>query len=1380
MADNVEIQGLEFQIQENSAGAVTGLNNLKKALSGLKTVSVGSANNLSKTATGIRELTNALKGLNTGDASQKINRLATALAALGNLSSFRSPTNSIVKLNSALTQLKWTDGDKLASLANGLRPLSELDKAHLTSFINQLGKLPGVINELEKADIDKFTRQMKDLSAAMKPFADEMQKVSNGFSAFPSKIQRIIASTNRYNGTVNKAASGTRAWSEALAGIKLSTVIYASNRIGAIIAEYMYEASEWEGIMYRFGRAFGEEAEENYKWILKLNSELQINVQKFMQYASIYGTMLKGFGVAQKDAAAMAMNYTELTYDIWAGYNDIYKTFEDAAIAVRSAIAGEVEPIRRAGFTIVDSQLKITAANYGIAYSTQSASEELKSYLRYLTLIDQARAQDLIGTYAREMTTAEGLMRTLRQQLASLSQAFGSFLLPALVKVLPYVQAFVELIGEAIAALAQLFGIDLKPVDFSSGVNAGAAGAGAMADNLEDASGAAKKLKQYTAGFDELNVFDPNQGSGGAGIGAGGGGSLEGMFDIDKLWDESIFNSINSQVDELKEKLKDVLATVTSIAAGILAWKVAKDFLTALKLLKELGSKGFAFKLDFQVLGLAMFLADLKEFERYLRDFLDNGPTFQNVAGMISSFAGMVGDALIMLGNLKVGGALKVIQGIGEIVIGISDIAANGLNVDNALTVVRGLTNVAIGIGVFTGNIKLAAWSVAIQGFTTIIREIATNWDAIKQGDWSGVDKVALIIGGLEILGGLVVALDMFSKLKGITNLGKATTAMNTLTTATDTIDTTVSTGLSPKLTSLAKNLGLVVGIVAEVSAAAIIVVGAIAIMGHELDEVGKAWQPVIENGATVATAIGLGAGILGAVGLAAYALGTGGKTIAVNIGLGTAILLELGVATGLFLVEIWAVGKGLNEIGQAWQPVLDNGEQIATAIGVGTGLLVAVGAATAALGAVTIGTAGLLPAAIAVGTAILAEMALACIALVESLKNVANELNFNLAPALRDLNGTLPQLTEDMSDFVDFMTIFAGEISSYTDSMGGITWDSIVSGFQRLFAGNPIGDFSDDVHTIYTDTQSLNTELRLANPELQTAVTLLTQYAALMKQLGILTQENGTSNLSTGIFTNLKVCGEQLVTGFSTGMTNKMPLIQANVQQMKTTLDTNFNTLVNGVVQKWETGLTTMQTDFTTFTANTLANFLSFQAQMNTGMTDFTTVFPIGWSNMWRGMTNIAIVQWNSVLTVMEKGMNNAVRAVNNVIREINRTSWITGISLGYISQVKVDRIQYMADGGFVDEGQLFIARESGAEMVGAMGRRTAVANNDQIVEGISAGVSVANDGVIAAIYALMNIIEDKDLSVSIGDDVIGRSYDRYSRSRGVRVNSGAFANAY
>lgn len=48
-------------------------------------------------------------------------------------------------------------------------------------------------------------------------------------------------------------------------------------------------------------------------------------------------------------------------------------------------------------------------------------------------------------------------------------------------------------------------------------------------------------------------------------------------------------------------------------------------------------------------------------------------------------------------------------------------------------------------------------------------------------------------------------------------------------------------------------------------------------------------------------------------------------------------------------------------------------------------------------------------------------------------------------------------------------------------------------------------------------------------------------------------------------------------------------------------------------------------------------------------------------------------------------------------------------------------------ADGGFPDAGQLFIAREAGAEMVGSLGGHAAVVNNDQIVEGIREGVEAA-----------------------------------------------------
>lgn len=67
-------------------------------------------------------------------------------------------------------------------------------------------------------------------------------------------------------------------------------------------------------------------------------------------------------------------------------------------------------------------------------------------------------------------------------------------------------------------------------------------------------------------------------------------------------------------------------------------------------------------------------------------------------------------------------------------------------------------------------------------------------------------------------------------------------------------------------------------------------------------------------------------------------------------------------------------------------------------------------------------------------------------------------------------------------------------------------------------------------------------------------------------------------------------------------------------------------------------------------------------------------------------------------------------------VIGAIALAPYTGGASLGAIAMA--------ADGGVFDEGQMFIAREAGPEMVGTIGGKTAVANNDQIVEAVSRGV--------------------------------------------------------
>ena len=109
-----------------------------------------------------------------------------------------------------------------------------------------------------------------------------------------------------------------------------------------------------------------------------------------------------------------------------------------------------------------------------------------------------------------------------------------------------------------------------------------------------------------------------------------------------------------------------------------------------------------------------------------------------------------------------------------------------------------------------------------------------------------------------------------------------------------------------------------------------------------------------------------------------------------------------------------------------------------------------------------------------------------------------------------------------------------------------------------------------------------------------------------------------------------------------------------------------------------------------------------------------------------------------NGVLSGLNSAISYAFGGINSILRSIRGFSIAGFTPFSGLREISVPQIPMLADGGFVDQGQLFIAREAGAEMVGSIGRRTAVANNDQIVDGITYGVREANDDVVTAIYAV------------------------------------------
>lgn len=1106
MADNVEIQGLEFQIVNDSTQAVTGLQNLINTLNRLKTATNGGATGLSKTAQGIRELSNSLKGLNSGDASQKITRLTNALTALsqvGNVKISSSIANQLTAINTALAGLKWTDGDKLTSLANGLRPLSELGKANMTTFINQLSKLPKVIEDLEAADIDKFTQQMTALAAAMKPFADEMQKVSNGFSAFPSKIQKLITSTEKYNASARKATFTTGKFTSGLKALNVAAVAITFRKIGHFIAQAVTESNKYQEDLNLFTVALGQYAAEAQNYAEKVSDVMGIDPAQWLRNQGVFNTLLTGFGDTAERAQLMSQNLTQLGYDISSFFNI---SIEDAMQKLQSGISGELEPLRRLGYDLSQARLEQTALNLGIKESVANMTQAEKAELRYYAIMTQVTTAQ--GDMARTLEAPANQLRILQAQLTQAARAIGNIFIPALNAILPYAIAVVQVIREIANALANLAGFKLTEVDYS-GVNSAAVGAGSLADNLDDAAGAAKKLKQYTAGFDELNVFAPNTGSGsGAGAGSAGG------FDFDLPTYDFLGDAVQTRIGEIKKMIEDTLAEITTIVSGFMLAVGAILVVTGVNIplgvgLMAAGAVGLAATVGLNWTAMSSELAS----------------TLALITGVVGGFLLALGAIMAFSGaNLPLGIALMALGGASLVSAAVINWHNSERHLTDALTTLTGvLAGASLAVGAmlaFTGVATGLGIALMAVGAVTLVSAAALNWNSIPDALASPLSRVGLLVSGATLALGAILA---FS---GCMPLGIALMAIGA---------TSLVSVMALNWNGLSDEIQNVIAIITTVVSVAFLAIGA--------------------------------------------ALAFSGA----NIPLGLALLAAGAVTMGTAIMPNW------NDLSDNVQQKIS---MITTVVG---GALLAVGAILA-------------------------------------LSGVALPLGLGL--------------------------MAAGALS--LGAVATLNWDFVVNSIKKVVS----------------------------------VITGILSGALIV--LGVLLCLSGA-----GVGLGLAVLAAGLSLSYAAWTLDDNPITRF-VRQMANSIIG----LVNGVID---------------------------------------------------AINDMFHIQFNG-LSVMG----------------------ITLIPAFDIRLVDIPRIPFFEDGGFPNEGQLFIAREAGAEMVGAMGRRTAVANNDQIVEGISAGVSIANDGVIAAIYALLNVVEEKDMSVVIGDNEIGHSYDRYKEKRGRQVSTGVFANAY
>lgn len=579
MAD-VDITSLSVEISAESQSAELNIDKLATAISNLRT-----KGNVAKVVNSLDRLAGSIATLKQASAGMSgLDKITGFLNGLSNVNttasakSINTVVNAIKKIPAAVSGLNGVDfysmSGSITQLTNALAPLSILDASNLKalgSAFNAIGKVPDLTDKLKATDLDSFASSCQKISAALTPLASQLDKVGNAFAKLPPQLSKVVTQANRVTAANEKQRKSYLSLSNQMNGFmrnmaKLVSLKAVAEYLGNAVAKFndFYEATDL------FHNAMGNLSGEADTLISKMQGLLGVDPTKAMTYMATIQSLGTSFGLASDKAYVLSKNLTQLAYDEGSYWNkDVAETFT----AMSSAISGEIEPIRRLGIDLTQARLQQELLALGFNKQVSSLSQADKAVLRYIAIMKQTA--NVQGNLAQTIQSPANQIKILKAQLDMLAKSVGSLLYPALKSILPPLIAAVQLIREFVEWVAKLMGVKVVFTDFTKSADS-VGGIGDAMDNTADSTKkAAKALKDYTMGFDELNIIDPTQGSSGSGGGASAGNILG---DVDLSGYDMFKNYVGNTVDEIKEKVKKLLPIIAGVATGFAAWKIA-DFL---------------------------------------------------------------------------------------------------------------------------------------------------------------------------------------------------------------------------------------------------------------------------------------------------------------------------------------------------------------------------------------------------------------------------------------------------------------------------------------------------------------------------------------------------------------------------------------------------------------------------------------------------------------------------------------------------------------------------------------------------------------------------------------------------------------------------------
>lgn len=811
--------------ETKTSGAKSTADDVKDIVNSLKGLG-----NVNFNESGITKLTNSLKRLAQVDMSafdvSKFKQITESVSTLGNMPDVSSSVNRFVSSLSRLANA----GTKTGQSANDVLSLGQQTKEaakqlqsigtvndDINMFVQSIGRLASAggktsqtasgLSALSKETLEFFkamqnapkvsentirmTQALAQLATAGGKVGTSTNTVTNAFeklsragtstmNALKKASSGIVSALQRITG----AGKGVNSLSLSLGNL-LKTAVgfnigYGLLNFGKSMFELGSDVTEVENVV---DVAFGGMAQSAYDFAKTAQEQFGLSELSALRYSGILMSMFNASGIAQRDAAEMSTTLTGLSGDLASFYNIDQ---DDAFTKLRSALAGEVEPMRALGVDMTVASMEAYALSQGITESWQSMSQAEKVMVRYNYLMSVTSAQQ--NDFQRTQASFANQTRLLTLNIQQLAATIGQGLIAAVLPAVTALNKLFTVLQKAAIAVRNFFyvltgyeggGSSGIVTDISTAMDDIADSSGAATGGISDAADAAEDLKDQLTllPFDQIqklsnaSVGDTGAGGGGgsgAGIGDSIGGIDDALSDLGGKQPEKYVNAWAERIrkaflaedwEQLGYVISDGLNRGLQKVYDVISWDNVGPKITAFTTAFTETFNSFAENFDFELLGRTIGTG-INTIVNTLNQLID-GIDWINLGRRFSAgFNGLVDEVnWFELGRL-IGNKFMIAWDVFYGFVTDLDFGAIG-------------TAIADGINGFFSEFDFGEIAHALNKFVDGIWDALYN--AVAKIKWGKIfDEIIDFVGNLELDTAFLIALPAIEKVqKAIKNLKK-------------------------------------------------------------------------------------------------------------------------------------------------------------------------------------------------------------------------------------------------------------------------------------------------------------------------------------------------------------------------------------------------------------------------------------------------------------------------------------------------------------------------------------------------------------------------------------------------------------------------------